>query len=227
MVKIERTLEVHVQAPVEDLHGDIGKLRLLGDLEDPHGIATGEIDHEAMVMAQMKGGLTMQLLNHSRAACGAEHLLAHLVEMHPPGLENAEGIHGQCVGVGTFLCLQEYKRVAKLKPKAKAFEPLSEEWIREKFTDRLAAGIIKENEDDVLKNVDPNRIVECWDEICAMIEALPSVEEMEELYEKLDSKFRPEHIGIDPAFAPELLPISAAIRNRLTLQRMFRLLDFE
>ncbi len=188
---------------------------------------TGEIDHEAMTMAQMKGGLTMQLLNHSRAASGAEHLLAHLVEMHPPGLENAEGIHGQCVGVGTFLCLQEYRRVAKLKPKAKAFEPLSEEWIREKFSDRLAAGIIKENENDVLKNVDPQRIIECWDEICTMIESLPQVEEMEKLYEALDSKFRPEHIGIDPSMAPELLPVSAAIRNRLTFQRMLRLLDFE
>ena len=53
----------------------------------------------------------------------------------------------------TFLCLQEYRRVAKLKPKAKAFEPLSEEWIREKFSDRLSAGIIKENENDVLKTL--------------------------------------------------------------------------
>lgn len=34
-----------------------------------------------MTMAQMISGLTMQLLNHSRAASGAEHLMAHLVEM--------------------------------------------------------------------------------------------------------------------------------------------------
>lgn len=189
--------------------------------------ATGEIDHEAMTMAQMKGGLTMQLLNHSRAASGAEHLMAHLVEMHPPGLENAEGIHGECVGVGTFLCLQEYKRLAKLKPKAKAFEPLSEAWIREKFSDRLAAGIIKENENDVLKSFDPQRIVDCWEDICALINELPEVEEMEKLYEAIGAKFRPEHIGIDPAMAGELLPVSAAIRNRLTFQRMLRLLDFE
>ena len=41
--------------------------------------ATGIADHEAMTMAQMESGLTMQLLNHSRAASGAEHLMAHLV----------------------------------------------------------------------------------------------------------------------------------------------------
>ena len=55
----------------------------------------------------------------------------------------------------------------------------------------------------------------------------PSVEEMEKLYESIDSKFRPEHIGIDPAMAADLLPVSAAIRNRLTFQRLLRLLDFE
>ena len=41
--------------------------------------AGGEPDFEAMTMAQMMSGLTMQLLNHSRAASGAEHLMAHLV----------------------------------------------------------------------------------------------------------------------------------------------------
>ena len=34
-------------------------------------------------------------------------------------------------------------------------------------------------------------------------------------------------IGIDPSLKDEMLPISAAIRNRLTLVRMMRVLDFE
>lgn len=49
--------------------------------------AGGKPDFEAMTMAQMISGLTMQLLNHSRAASGAEHLMAHLVEMKPPRFE--------------------------------------------------------------------------------------------------------------------------------------------
>ena len=36
-----------------------------------------------------------------------------------------------------------------------------------------------------------------------------------------------EHIGIDPALEDEMLDISAAIRNRLTLIRMKRVLEFE
>ena len=189
--------------------------------------ATGVADHEAMTMAQMKSGLTMQLLNHSRAASGAEHLMAHLVEMQPPRFENAEGIHGECVGVGTFACIKEYHHLASLPtPKAKPFEPLSEEWIREKFGDRLAPGIIKENENDVLATFDPQNIVDHWDEIRAMINEIPSVDEMEALYKGCNAKYLPEHIGIDPSLEQEMLPISAAIRNRLTLVRMLRVLDF-
>lgn len=201
-------------------------LKLMRGAADKYA-ATGEIDHEAMTMAQMESGLTMQLLNHSRAASGAEHLMAHLVEMHPPRFENAEGIHGECVGVGTFACVKEYHRLAKLTPKAKKFEPLTAEWVREKFGDRLFDGIMKENENDVLGTFDPQNIVDHWDEIKALIATIPPVEEMEELYKKCGCKYLPEHIGIDPALGDEMLHISAAIRNRLTLVRMERVLDFE
>ena len=188
--------------------------------------ATGEIDHEAMTMAQMKSGLTMQLWDNSRAASGAEHLMAHLVEMHPPRFEKAEGIHGECVGVGTFLCAKVYHELAEKRPKAKAFEPLNEAWIREKFGDELAPGIIRENEKDVLSTFDPQRIVDLWDEIRALIASIPPADELEELYKAVGSKYLPEHIGIDPALTDEMLPVSAAIRNRLTLVRMLRVLEF-
>lgn len=189
--------------------------------------ATGVADHEAMTMAQMESGLTMQLLNHSRAASGAEHLMAHIVEMHPPRLENAEGIHGECVGVGTFSCIKEYHRLASMTPAAKSFTPISEDWVREKFGERLLPGIMKENEKDALADFDSQNIVDHWEEIRAMIDALPSVEEMENLYKACGCKYLPEHIGIDPAIADEVLDMSAAIRNRLTLIRMKRVLNFK
>ena len=201
-------------------------LQLMRGAADKYA-ATGVADHEAMTMAQMESGLTMQLLNHSRAASGAEHLMAHIVEMHPPRLENAEGIHGECVGVGTFACLKEYHRLAGMTPKAKPFTPLAEEWVREKFGERLLPGIMKENEHDGLMDFDPQNIVDHWDEIKAMLDALPSVEEMEALYKGCGCKYLPEHIGIDPAIADEVLDMSAAIRNRMTLIRMKRVLDFE
>ena len=189
--------------------------------------ATGEVDYEAMTMAQMKSGLTMQLWENSRAASGAEHLMAHLVEMHPPRFEKAEGIHGECVGVGTFAAVKEYHRLAALTPRAKPFEPLKREWVLEKFSERLCDGIMQENENDVLASFDPQNIVDHWEEIRRIIASIPPVEEMEALYKAVGSKYLPEHIGIDPALADEMLLISAAIRNRLTLIRMCRVLDFD
>ncbi len=188
---------------------------------------TGVADIEAMTMAQMLSGLTMQLLDHSRAASGAEHLIAHLVEMKPPRFEQAEGIHGECVGVGTYLCAKKYHELAAKTPKAKAFEPLTEEWIREKFGERLAAGIIKENANDILGTFDPQNIVDRWEDIRNLISTIPAPETLEKLYSGCNCKYLPEHIGIDPALSEEILPISAAIRNRLTLVRMLRVLDFE
>ena len=201
-------------------------LKLMREAADKYA-ATGVADHEAMTMAQMESGLTMQLLNHSRAASGAEHLMAHLVELHPPRFENAEGIHGECVGVGTFECIKVYHELAKKTPKAKPFQPLTEEWVREKFGERLMPGIMKENENDVLATFPSQNIVDHWDEIRELIAKIPPVEEMEKLYSDCHCKYRPEDIGIDPSLADEMLEISAAIRNRLTLIRMLRVLDFE
>ncbi len=201
-------------------------LKLMREAADKYA-ATGVADHEAMTMAQMESGLTMQLLNHSRAASGAEHLMAHLVELHPPRFENAEGIHGECVGVGTFECIKVYHGLAKKTPKAKPFQPLTEEWVREKFGERLMPGIMKENENDVLATFPSQNIVDHWDEIRELIAQIPPVEEMEKLYSDCHCKYRPEDIGIDPSLADEMLEISAAIRNRLTLIRMLRVLDFE
>lgn len=201
-------------------------LKLMREAADKYA-ATGVADHEAMTMAQMESGLTMQLLNHSRAASGAEHLMAHLVELHPPRFENAEGIHGECVGVGTFECIKVYHELAKKTPKAKPFQPLTEEWVCEKFGERLMPGIMKENENDVLATFPSQNIVDHWDEIREQIAQIPPVEEMEKLYSDCHCKYRPEDIGIDPSLADEMLEISAAIRNRLTLIRMLRVLDFE
>lgn len=201
-------------------------LKLMREAADKYAV-TGVADHEAMTMAQMESGLTMQLLNHSRAASGAEHLMAHLVELHPPRFEKAEGIHGECVGVGTFECIKVYHELAKKTPKAKPFQPLTEEWVREKFGERLMPGIMKENENDVLATFPSQNIVDHWDEIRELIAQIPPVEEMEKLYSDCHCKYRPEDIGIDPSLADEMLEISAAIRNRLTLIRMLRVLDFE
>ena len=136
-------------------------------------------------------------------------------------------MHGQCVGVGTYLCAKEYHRIASLPtPKAKPFQPLTRAWVDEKFGS-LADGIMKENENDGLGTFDPQNIVDHWAEVKDIIAAIPPAEELGALYDKIGAIYKPEDIGIDPALADDMLSVSAAIRNRLTLIRMRRVLDFD
>ena len=181
-------------------------------------------DHEAMAYAQMLSGLTMQILSHSRAASGAEHLIAHLVEMKPKGFERAHGMHGECVGVGTIICAREYHRLAERETvEVKPFQPLDEAWVKDIFGS-LADGIFKENENDVLSTFDPENIKKHWSEIREIIAKIPSAEDLTELYKAIGAKYSLADLDIDESMEKDALAISAAIRNRLTLCRMERLI---
>ena len=181
-------------------------------------------DFEAMAYTQMLSGLTMQILSNSRAASGAEHLVAHLVEMKPRGFENAHGMHGECVGIGTLMCAQAYHELAKMETvEVKPYEPLNEQWVRDVFG-ALADGIFKENENDVLKTFAPEAIKEHWQEIRDIIAQIPTYEQLLELYSKIGAKHTLSELGIDESVKDEFLDISSAIRNRLTLARMTRLI---
>ena len=190
-----------------------------------HEIAEGKKpDLEAMAYTQMLSGLTMQILSNSRAASGAEHLVDHLVEMKPKYFENAHGLHGECVGVGTLMCAKAYHKLAERESiQVKPFEPINEAWVREIFGP-LADGILKENENDVLKTFDPQSIADHWQEIRQIIAKIPTYEELNALYAAIGAKHTLEELGIDPACEDSFLDISSAIRNRLTLARMTRLI---
>ena len=181
-------------------------------------------DIETMAYTQMLSGLTMQILSNSRAASGAEHLVAHLVEMKPRGFENAHGLHGECVGVGTLLVCEAYHKLAERESiEVRPFTPIDEEWVRWEFGD-LADGILKENENDVLKTFPPENIKIHWQEIRDIIAQIPSYEELNELYAAIGAKHSLEELGIEPWVKDSFLQISSAIRNRLTLARMTRLI---
>ena len=81
---------------------------------------------------------------------------------------------------------------------------------------------------EILSKVDHTLLSQTatWDEIRAIIAEIPSAEELAALCEKLGAFYKPEQIGIDPALSEDMLSVSAAIRNRLTLIRMRRVLDF-
>lgn len=84
---------------------------------------------------------------------------------------------------------------------------------------------MRENENDVLSSFSPQNIVDNWDKIREIIAEIPSYEELYKLFEDIGAKRSLSDIGIDESLSEEILPISAAIRNRLTLARMLRVLE--
>ena len=78
----------------------------------------------------------------------------------------------------------------------------------------------------MLGTFDSQNIVDHWDEICEIIAGIPTAEEFTAILKGLGGKYRLSDIGIDESLKPEVLDISSAIRNRLTLARMRRVLDF-
>ena len=115
--------------------------------------------------------------------------------------------------------------MAALTPRAKPYKPLDEAWVREKFGP-LADGILCENGHDCLATFDPQNIVDHWDEIREIIAGIPTAASFAWTLHALGGKYRLSDIGIDESLRDEVLDISTAIRNRLTLARMRRVLDF-
>ncbi len=183
-----------------------------------------EPDYGEITMALMISGIAMQMMGNSRPASGAEHLIAHLVEMKPPRFENAAGLHGECVGVGTILCAEAYHEIAEKKPTAKEFQPLDKAWVEEKFGP-LAESVLKENEDDVLKGFHPKAIEYMWGEVQEAVNTIPRAETLRQVFKALGMKTELSEIGIDESLKPEILDISAAVRNRLTLARLRRMME--
>ena len=71
---------------------------------------------------------------------------------------------------------------------------------------------------------DPEAIKEHWQEIRDIIAQIPTYEQLLELYTKIGAKHTLSELGIDESVKDEFLDISSAIRNRLTLARMTRLI---
>lgn len=195
-------------------------------MDSCEGLLRGDLDaYEKMTYAQMLSGAAMQLIGSSRPASGAEHLVAHLFEMEPPGFPPDRLMHGEAVGIGTILTAREYHRLEALTPTAKPFSPLDRNWIQERFGP-LAEGILAENEQDVLSALDPKNVVNHWPEIREILATIPSEETYTALYQKLGAPTSLADAGLPEDHWEEIFTMSAAVRNRLTLNRMRRILDF-
>ena len=194
-------------------------------VENADGIRCGASDAmEKLTYGLLLSGLAMQLLGNSRCASGAEHHISHLIEMQPEGLAVASGaLHGEKVGVGTLLASREYHRIISDKALAWVDYPaVPDAYITEMFGERLSASILSENKVNCAAGVTAAAIAAHWDEIRAVVDTIPTYEELLTKYELLGAKRTLADIEVAEEKLSLLLDYSPLVRNRLTLMRLRR-----
>lgn len=198
-------------------------------VESVDGLLRGEAAaFENVTKALVLSGIAMQMMGNSRPASGAEHHIAHLIEMHPSQLPVAfSALHGEKTGVGTILTAREYKRLAEIEdiaPLIQRYAPFPAEKMRAFFGEPLFGAVEEENRRDCLAEVTPERLDESWQRLREILATIPAPEELFRVLERLDARRTPEDIGVSSADLDRLLRYSPLVRNRLTLMRARRLI---
>lgn len=195
-------------------------------------IAAGDEEScEKLMYALILSGMAMQMVGNSRPASCAEHHLSHLWEMEVIN-DRLDALHGEKVSVGTILVLREYKRIAEAIRRGRCFvKPyvdMERELLGETFGKKgLLEGILKENDPDPLRKIDPGRLKEELQEIADVIEDLPEEEEMLHMLEKAGCKKSVYEIGLTEQIVPLSLKLAPYVRCRLSFLRISKMLDIE
>ncbi len=175
-----------------------------------------------LMYSLIMSGLAMQLLGNSRCASGAEHHISHLIEMQPEGLGvSSSALHGEKVGVGTLIAASYYhsqKNCSKWCDYPEITEPYAKKMFGEKLTD----AIMKENENDACAGITKEQIIKNLSKIKSVINEIPTLDELMEIYISLDVKRSLSDIGASEDILPLILEFSPLVRNRLTFMRLLR-----
>lgn len=196
-------------------------------IESAEAIKHGDITaYEKLTYGLLMSGFAMQLLGNSRCASGAEHHISHLIEMQPEGLDiRSDALHGEKVGVGTLIASGEYHRIKEIGS-WKNYPQFDDNYIKCMFGDKLSDSIIAENSLDCASGITSEEIVKKWDEICDIIENIPSQAELLENFKILGAKSSLSELGVSEEKLNKIIEYSPLVRNRLTLMRLKRALKY-
>ncbi len=180
--------------------------------------------YEKLMYGLILSGLAMQLLGNSRCASGAEHHVSHLIEMEPEGLgEHSDALHGEKVGVATLLYCEEYHNLKNMPEVfAQDYVSASEEEVKGFFGERLYQSVMEENNKDCAAGITAEHFQACFPRIAAMLEEIPTAEQLSKIYKDLDVMSTLADLGVSNEKKEIIFHYSPIVRNRLTLMRLKR-----
>ena len=192
-------------------------------IDSVDGILSGDADaYEKLMYGLIMSGLAMQMMGNSRPASGAEHHISHFIEMSPPAINSiSNALHGEKVGVGTLLVIEEYKRIGNIpSPEFSDYREFDSSEIVRIFGNEMAKEIFAENSRDSAIAVTKEALQSSRDALINEIRALPSPAALLSIYRKFNVKSSLDDIGVRASKKDTLLKYSHLVRNRLTLMRI-------
>lgn len=189
---------------------------------------------EAVFEGLVISGAAMQYAGSTRPASGGEHYLSHVWDMRGLAFGTPISLHGLQCAIGTFVAAGQYERIFSITPDretalqhAAQFSYAAWSDTLRQFLGRAAESMIalesKEGKYDVAKHAARLEILLAhWSEILQIIrEEVPSVAELEGLYDRLGLPKLPSDIGIDNKLIPTTFEATRDIRDKYVLSRIF------
>ena len=186
--------------------------------------------YEQLMYALILSGLAMQIIGNSRPASGAEHHMSHLWEMEVIN-KHLDAYHGEKVSVGLILVMEEYKKIKKSiengRCRVKKYYGLEEDMLKEVFKSReMYDSIMKENTPDPLLNVNKVILQNRLESIAEILEKLPTLDFVKDTLKRAKAVTTLEEIGLSNDVKQNSIRVLPYVRNRLTLMRISKMLEY-
>lgn len=174
-------------------------------------------------------GTAISLYGDSRPASGAEHHMSHYWETIMDQRHERASMHGEQVAVGTVCVLMLAEELRHIRPDFEAARSHADAWDEAAWTEEIrraygpAADEIIALEKEAGKNRPErvrariDRMEERWGDIAALLERLPSADELIAVLRTVGSPATPEEIGIDRATLKDTFLYCKEVRARYTI----------
>lgn len=217
----------------EDI-AELIRLALKSCIKASYNMANGDADSVlALFDGLIIGSVAMNYAGISRPASGAEHYISHIVDMRSEEFDTPCDFHGIQCAIGTYNAITLYEKL-KCEPISYAHGVEYTErfdlkaWSRRlrellgKGAESMIALEEKEGKYDLASHKKRlSFIVENWDKILNIVNTeLPSVEELDELYDRVGMPKSLTEIGIENELLPDVLKASKDIRDKYVLPRL-------
>ena len=187
---------------------------------------------EKLMYALLLSGLCMQMVESPRPVSGADHMGSHLWDLNVLN-EKTNALHGEQVGLGLLIVTDYYKKLGyairhkNVTVKSETAKGLEMSLLEHTFGKKgLLEGILTENTPNPLEDIDLEELEEQLPEIEDLIDDLPDADDMYAKLHDAGCVHEMSNLGIDKEKVELTLQSSPYVRNRLTLLRLSKLLEW-